>query len=70
MFVFFCHSSRIFREKNLADWQLSICQILDRYEDWKISESDLIELIRELVQAWEASLPSDQEIVLPLQRWF
>ena len=35
-----------------------------------MSESDIIDLIRERVQTWEASLPSDQEIVLPLSGGF
>lgn len=35
-------------------------------DQYRYSESDIVELIRERVQKWEASLPSDQEIVLPL----
>lgn len=39
---------------------------IEQWRDYRLSESDIIELIRERVQAWEASLPSDQLIVLPL----
>lgn len=38
----------------------------DRFTDYHLSETDIIDLVRERVQAWEASLPSNQEIVLPL----
>ncbi|KAF0281551.1 hypothetical protein BA900_03580 [Spiribacter roseus] len=39
---------------------------VDDWWDYRLAESDVIELIRERVQNWEASLPPDQEIVLPL----
>lgn len=42
----------------------------ERYESYRLSESDVVGLIRERVQAWEAALPSDQEIVLPLSGGF
>jgi hypothetical protein len=67
---FLRHSSRIFRENSGRLAVEDLPDPFDRYVDWKISESDLIELIRERVQAWEASLPSDQEIVLPLSGGF
>ncbi|MEP5566534.1 MAG: asparagine synthase-related protein [Halioglobus sp.] len=59
-------SCRLLKSENQV---LTIEQLndpLDRYIDFRLSESDLIELIRERTQAWEASLPADQEIVLPL----
>jgi len=67
---FLRHSSRILREES---GELAVEYLPDpfeRYADWKISESDVVELIRERVQAWEASLPPDQEIVLPLSGGF
>ncbi len=42
----------------------------DKYCDYRLSESDIFELIREKVQKWEKSLPSNQEIVLPLSGGF
>lgn len=42
----------------------------DRYDNYRLSESDVIDLIRERVRAWEAKLPGDQEIVLPLSGGF
>lgn len=39
---------------------------LFNYLDRKLSESDVIDLIKTKVQLWEASLPSGQLIVLPL----
>jgi hypothetical protein len=36
------------------------------FENYRVSESDVIDLIRHKVREWEASLPADQEIVLPL----
>jgi hypothetical protein len=38
----------------------------DDYDGFRLSEADLVELVRSRVQDWEASLPADQEIVLPL----
>lgn len=46
------------------------CQIgedpFDKIDDYRLSESDVLELIREKVQLWERGLPAEQEIVLPL----
>lgn len=39
---------------------------IEKWWDYRLHENDVIELIRARVQEWEASLPSDQEIVLPL----
>jgi hypothetical protein len=43
---------------------------IERWWDYRLSEGDVIELIRERVQEWEARLPHDQEIVLPLSGGF
>ena len=53
--------------------QLNVIRLPDPIEQWWdycLSEDDVIELIRERVQNWEASLPSDQEIVIPLSGGF
>lgn len=63
-------SSRLFRYENGS---MSLEQISDPVEKWinySLSESDIIELIKERVQNWEASLPSNQQIVLPLSGGF
>jgi hypothetical protein len=63
-------SSRLHRDNK---GQLRVEQLSDPIEQWwdfRLSENEIIELIRERVQAWEASLPSDQEIVLPLSGGF
>ena len=39
---------------------------IEKWWDYRLNEEDVIELIRTRVQEWEASLPLDQEIVLPL----
>jgi hypothetical protein len=39
---------------------------VEQWLDYRLSEEDIIELIRQRVQNWEDSLPPDQEIVLPL----
>lgn len=41
-------------------------ETLHKWFDFRLSENDTIDLIRSRVQEWEASLPSDQYIVLPL----
>ena len=38
----------------------------DQIDRYRLSESDLIDLVRHKVQEWERGLPGDQEIVLPL----
>jgi len=63
---FLSPSSRLYRDHN---GQLTSEQLQDPFEkycDYRLSEVDIIELIRERVQKWESSLPADQEIVLPL----
>ena len=45
--------------KNLPDPVL-------KWLDFKLSENDIIDLVRERVQKWEKSIPNDQEIILPL----
>lgn len=63
---FLRYSSRLWHEE---DGSLSVEELSDpveTYRDFCLSESDLIDLIRERVQRWEASLPASQEIVLPL----
>ena len=57
----------------VRDQRIQLVEDADPVEKWlnyRLSESDVIELIRERVQAWEASLPSNQEIVLPLSGGF
>jgi hypothetical protein len=39
---------------------------VDKWLDYKISEVDIIDLIKERVQNWEKSLPPEKEIFLPL----
>jgi hypothetical protein len=63
---FLRHSSRLWRDESGVLTVEHLPDPFDQYGDWRISESDVIELIRERVQAWEASLPANQEIVLPL----
>jgi hypothetical protein len=66
---FLPHSTRLWQ----TDTGLEIERLddpFDRYDSFRVSESDVIELIRSRVQAWENSLPSDQEIVLPLSGGF
>ena len=67
---FLRHSSRIWREESGALAVEHLPDPFDQYAGRKITEFDVIELIRERVQTWEASLPADQEIVLPLSGGF
>lgn len=63
-------ASRICRH---AEGGLQVVQQPDPVNDWwdyRLAEDEVIELIRERVQNWEASLPADQEIVLPLSGGF
>lgn len=67
---FLRHSSKLWRR---VDGTLEVEEFGDPFETFKnyrLSENDVIELIRERVQSWEASLPGDQEIVLPLSGGF
>ena len=67
---FLRHSTRLWRG---ADGQLTVEALddpVDHWRDYRLSEADVIDLIRARVQAWEASLPADQEIVLPLSGGF
>lgn len=43
---------------------------INQWLEYSLKEKEIIELIRHRVQSWEASLPSDQEIVLPLSGGF
>jgi len=63
-------SSRIDRADDGALNVVRLADPLDHWWDFRISEADVIDLIRERVQKWETSLPSDQEIVLPLSGGF
>lgn len=63
---FMRHSSRLGKH---ADGTIEVEYVPDPVEgylDYRLSEDDIIDLIRTRVQTWEDSLPSDQEIVLPL----
>jgi hypothetical protein len=56
-----------------ADGSLEVERLADPIEHWwnyRLAEGEVIELIRDRVQAWEAALPSEQEIVLPLSGGF
>jgi len=67
---FLSPGSRLIRD---AKGHLLVEQLADPVERWweyRISEADVIDLIRERVQDWEAALPSDREIVLPLSGGF
>ena len=67
---FLRHSSRLWRT---AAGVLEVEELddpFDRYDGYRLSESDVVELIRDRVQTWEAALPPDQEIVLPLSGGF
>lgn len=59
-------SSQIWRDVSGAIKIVNLPDPFEKYERYNLTESDTIDLIRERVQAWEARLPSDQEIVLPL----
>lgn len=67
---FLGNSSKLWRRE---DGTLEVEELSDpweAYENYRLSEGDVIELIRERVQNWEANLPGDQEIVLPLSGGF
>jgi hypothetical protein len=63
-------SSRLFHcdEGNLFIEQIN--DPTDKWIDYTLSEVDIIDLIKERVQNWEKSLPSNQEIILPLSGGF
>ncbi len=63
---FLRHSSRLWRSDSGTLEVEYLDDLFQSYEDHCVTESDIIELIRDRVQKWEASLPSDQEILLPL----
>ncbi len=67
---FLRHSSRLWRTESGAFEVEYLDDPYDRFEQMRLSESDVIELIRSRVQDWEAALPADQEIVLPLSGGF
>lgn len=67
---FLSPSSRIDRKDDGTLNVVRLADPLDHWWDFRISEADVIDLIRERVQKWETSLPSDQEIVLPLSGGF
>jgi len=67
---FMRHSSRLWRNDTGALEVEYLDDPFEKYIDFKLSESDVIDLIQERVRAWEASVPSDQEIVLPLSGGF
>lgn len=67
---FLRHSSRLWQtESGVLNVEI-MDDPFDRFESYRLSESDLVDLIRNKVRAWEASLPADQEIVLPLSGGF
>jgi hypothetical protein len=67
---FLRHSSRLWRKDDGALEDETLPDPFDCYDGYQLAEPDVIELIRERVQAWESSLPADQEIVLPLSGGF
>jgi hypothetical protein len=63
-------SARLYRD---VTGTLEVEPLADPVEQWcdyRLGEHDVIELIRERVRAWEAGLPPDQAIVLPLSGGF
>jgi hypothetical protein len=67
---FLRHSSRLWRSDDGAIEVETLPDPFERYDSYRLSEPDVIELIRERVQAWESTLPADHEIVLPLSGGF
>jgi len=63
---FLRYSSRLVQKSDRSLYVEYLDDPFHQIDQFRYSESDIIELIRERVQKWEASLPSDQEIVLPL----
>lgn len=43
---------------------------VEQWLDYRLCEMDIIDLVRSKVNAWEDSLPADQEIILPLSGGF
>jgi hypothetical protein len=67
---FLSPESHLFR---YDDGKLAVEKMPDPVEKWidyTLSENDIIDLIQERVRSWEASLPYNQEIVLPLSSGF
>lgn len=67
---FLRHSSRLWQTETGALEVEELADPFDRYDGFRLSEPDVIELIHARVQTWEASLPANQEIVLPLSGGF
>lgn len=63
---FLRHSSRLWRNST-GGFDLELLEDpFDGADQYRLSEADVIDLICARVQAWEAALPADMEIVLPL----
>lgn len=67
---FLRYSSKLWRREDGGLEVEELPDPCDDYENYRLSEGDVIDLIRERVHKWEASLPGDQEIVLPLSGGF
>jgi asparagine synthetase B (glutamine-hydrolysing) len=59
-------SSQIISENNKKLVVKNLPDPVSKWLDFKLSENNIIDLIRERVQKWEKSIPNDQEIILPL----
>ena len=63
-------ASKLIRNK-AGDLELKrMADPIEKWLNYYLNEAEIIDLIRHRVQSWEASLPSDQEIVLPLSGGF
>lgn len=63
-------ASRLLRSTDGALAVERLADPVDLWWDYRLGEDEVIELIRERVQSWEASLPPEQDIVLPLSGGF
>ncbi|TNJ37432.1 asparagine synthase-related protein [Prosthecochloris vibrioformis] len=63
-------SSRIYKKPDGSLMVKKLDDPIEKWWDYRLSEDDVVELIRARVHEWEEQLPSDQEIVLPLSGGF
>lgn len=63
---FMRHSSRLWKRESGELHVEYLPDPVEQYLDYRLSETDIVDLIRSRVQSWERSLGSDQEIILPL----
>jgi hypothetical protein len=60
------HSSRLVRDDDGRVTPHYLGDPIERWSEERLSESDVIELIRSRVRAWEDGLPAECEVILPL----